>query len=167
MIQLFVVPVLCAAPMFLCCLCCGCHARNIMASVIKAGCMCCLCDIKNENIFNFVLGPLPMVKNVLVSVINKNILNFVLSPLSMVYMKNFMLTVIKLGCMRCLCWKLQVRIFLLSIKMNCLRCFFCAQSVSNFFSALRIMKLWLFWLCRINLLKVTQASCIQKNSNVL
>ena len=78
------------------CLRCGCHERNIMASVIKVGYMCCLCDIKNENIFNFVLGPLSMVKNLLVSVIksgymrclcgiHENILNFALSALWMVY----------------------------------------------------------------------------------
>ena len=66
-------------------------------------CICCLCGI------------------------NENILNFTLSPL------NLLLTFIKLGCMRCVCWKWKVKMFLLSIKINCLRCLCGAQSVSDFF----------------------------------
>ena len=173
MIKFFVVSVLCAVQMWifqnLLCLRCGCHTRNIMASVIKVGCMRCLCD-KNTNIFNFVLGPLSMVKNLLVLFIksgcmsclcgiNENILNFALSPLWMVYMKSFMVTVKKVGCIR-LCWKVQVKIFLLSIKMSCFRCFCFVQSVSKFFSVLWIMKFWLRWLCLVNLLKLIHALCI-------
>ena len=38
-------------------------------------------------------------------------------------MKFLVPSVLKLGCKRCIGWKQQVKIFLLSIKMSCLRCF--------------------------------------------
>ena len=77
--------------------------KLLMLSVINLCCILCRCGL------------------------SENILTFWLSPLYLVCMKVILLSVIKLGCKRCVGWKQLVNVFLLSVKMSFLRGFCCAR----------------------------------------